>query len=632
MKKLICAVIVLAVSTAGADTIFVDDDAPLGGDGLSWNTAYQFLQDALAVADDADEIRVAGGVYKPDRDEANPAGTGDQDASFLIGSDSDCCYEHGLPPCDDTACSDAVCVVDPSCCDCCLNEWDEECVMLAVALCEPLCTVPEGLTIRGGYAGFGAKDPDARDIDVNESILTGDLLDNDVPTDDFFDPSLADNSRHVLIGDGADALIDGVTIRGGVAPGNHGGGMRATTGSTSFQSCTFEANFASNGGAVALFDGAVIALNDCLLTNNRAGEGGAINAQTGSVVELTGCEISANSSRDCGGGVLVNGVPGSLTATDCVFDSNIGETQRGGAIFGRLVPVHLDGCTFTGNGDNNGSAVYVTGGAAHVIATDCVFEDNGGSSAVFLEGFENSEFTGCTFTGNTANGNGGAICHDSGGATVTDCEFIGNTATIGGAAVYCTVTSTYINCLFQGNSAEVGGAVRETGTASDFINCVFLENEADWGGAAECRGEPTFTNSIFIDNVAINDGGAVRVRINAEVNLVGCLFEGNAAGANGGAVVSVSGEAFVTNCTIVANTAGGVGGGINSRGDEFPTVTSTILWANVSSAVTTEDDQISYVAAFPPVVNYSCVEGLSGALGGTGNGMGSLSCHRTMHR
>ncbi len=40
-------IVVAALScSARADTIFVDNDAPLGGDGLSWKTAYQFLQDA----------------------------------------------------------------------------------------------------------------------------------------------------------------------------------------------------------------------------------------------------------------------------------------------------------------------------------------------------------------------------------------------------------------------------------------------------------------------------------------------------------------------------------------------------------------------------------------------------------
>ena len=73
MKKLICAVTVLAVSTAQAGVVIhVDDDAPLGGDGTSWGTAYRLLQDALAdaAASGGAEVRVAQGLYTPDQDES----------------------------------------------------------------------------------------------------------------------------------------------------------------------------------------------------------------------------------------------------------------------------------------------------------------------------------------------------------------------------------------------------------------------------------------------------------------------------------------------------------------------------------------------------------------------------------
>ncbi len=48
----------------GQDIRYVDDDAPVGGDGLSWSTAYQHLQDGLSeAAGDPSiiEIRVAAG-------------------------------------------------------------------------------------------------------------------------------------------------------------------------------------------------------------------------------------------------------------------------------------------------------------------------------------------------------------------------------------------------------------------------------------------------------------------------------------------------------------------------------------------------------------------------------------------
>lgn len=50
MKTLIAAATVLAAATTQADVIYVDDDAPLGGDGQTWATAFRFLQDAMANA------------------------------------------------------------------------------------------------------------------------------------------------------------------------------------------------------------------------------------------------------------------------------------------------------------------------------------------------------------------------------------------------------------------------------------------------------------------------------------------------------------------------------------------------------------------------------------------------------
>ena len=61
----------LAVTWASAHAAlgavwYLDDDAPPSGDGLTWPTAFNFPQDALAVAQSGDEIRVAEGTYRPD--------------------------------------------------------------------------------------------------------------------------------------------------------------------------------------------------------------------------------------------------------------------------------------------------------------------------------------------------------------------------------------------------------------------------------------------------------------------------------------------------------------------------------------------------------------------------------------
>ena len=58
---------VLAITGAANawQVIHVDDDAPAGGDGSSWASAFSDLQDALAAARAGDVVRVAQGTYAP---------------------------------------------------------------------------------------------------------------------------------------------------------------------------------------------------------------------------------------------------------------------------------------------------------------------------------------------------------------------------------------------------------------------------------------------------------------------------------------------------------------------------------------------------------------------------------------
>ena len=105
----LCALFATVCTAAQSTVIYVDDDAPPDGDGRSWQTAYRYLQDALADARTADkpvEIRIAQGTYKPDQGVGQVLG--DRKASFHLVN---------------------------------------------------------GITLRAGYAGGGASDPNLRSID-----------------------------------------------------------------------------------------------------------------------------------------------------------------------------------------------------------------------------------------------------------------------------------------------------------------------------------------------------------------------------------------------------------------------------------------------------------------------------------
>ena len=78
-------VLLAAVPAAWAQTTWhVDDDAALGGNGASWTTAFKSLQDALALTEADDEIRVADDSQDGVGTSPSPVGTQVWSAQLLF--------------------------------------------------------------------------------------------------------------------------------------------------------------------------------------------------------------------------------------------------------------------------------------------------------------------------------------------------------------------------------------------------------------------------------------------------------------------------------------------------------------------------------------------------------------------
>jgi hypothetical protein len=290
--------------------LYVDEDVSGNNDGSSWTDAYNYLQDALMMASIGDEIRVAEGTYKPDQ--------------FVLSARP--------------------------------NLGRMETFQLK-----------NGVAIKGGYAGFGEPNPDARDIRDYDTILSGDLNGDDVAVNDPCDlpaeATKAENSYHVVTGTGTDitAVLDGFTITGGNANGPHdpyrfewGGGMYCNMySSPTVINCTFRGNVAVGGGGLYIYWDNNMVLTNCVFVGNYAGSGGGMYAMR-SRVNLINCAFSGNAARNGGG---MSNQDGGPTLTNCTFSANSAAGSGGGIVNFMSSPT-LTNCTLTGNSAERGGAIY----------------------------------------------------------------------------------------------------------------------------------------------------------------------------------------------------------------------------------------------------------------------------------
>jgi len=456
--------------------IYVDDSADGDNDGSSWADAYNYLQDALMMALDGDEIRVAQGVYKPDQ--------------FVL-SDRPC-------------------------------RGREETFQLK-----------NSVTLKGGYAGFGEPAPDARNIELYHTILTGDLAGDDAasdnPADLLEEPTRIDNSYHVVTATDCNqtAILDGFTITAGNANGpteaqKWGGGLY--DGNPTVMNCIFINNSASFGGGGIYFSGPYYnnspggLVTDCTITHNAASIGGGIYGCS----TLSNCVISANAATVYSGGGVHLGQGCDTTATDCVFSSNSAVTYGGGVSLGvsGSTPIFTR-CTFIANSaDASGGGVASDGCTCGTYPEfhRCAFIANSAGSnggGLYNFGYALAKMYSCLVIGNTAGNNGGGICdgtgYDDGGSLIVNCTLTHNTASEQGGGIYYGTYSgrgrSIANSILWYNSDSTGQSgnysqicvADGTATVSSMDHCCIQ----GWtgGGTGNIGTYPLFVDADGADNV-----------------------------------------------------------------------------------------------------------------------------------
>jgi len=375
--------------------VYVDVNAPGNDDGSSWQNAYNHLQNALADPN-ASVIWVADGTYHPDSNSANPGGSGSRNASFVLKS---------------------------------------------------------GMRIYGGYPGYGTQDPNDRDIELYETILSGDLLSNDRYVSDpcalINDPCRAENSYNVVTGSNTDAtvVLDGFTITAGNANGT---------------------TWPDYEGAGMLNSNANCKVNKCTFVENATG-----------------------SSSGGGGGAMWNG-GGNLQISNCIFYRNAGK-WGGGGIVNYLSSPTLVNCSFI---SNKGFGIPSNGGALYNISL-C-----------------NPMVTNCLFRNNSAN-YGGAISNIHASCpTITNCTFSGNLAGTSDGAIndYNNVFPIINNCIFWDNTApQIGDGPNSAATVN------YSDVDGGWSGAGigNINADPCFMDPNGSDGVKGTKDDNLRLSMNS---------------------------------------------------------------------------------------------------------------------
>ncbi len=369
--------------------VFVDYSASTGlNDGSSWGNAHVNLQDALSDASancSVKEVWVAAGTYKPDQGGGNS--TGDRFASFNL---------------------------------------------------------PNAIALLGGFNGTESH-KSKRDFNLNKTVLSGDLSNDDEPVeciqdspdcdsfggicDDGFcitEDGNSENSYHVVTSEGpaGGTILDGFAIVSGNANSisgiteDRGGGITIRGSNPTITNCTFQKNSARRGGAI-----------DTTRSNPL----------------ITECFFKGNvATLDNGGGINNRSVSSPFVA-NCMFVKNVANSNGGGV----------------------GSSTYFSGEIGQPVILNCRF-------------IKNRAFR------------GGGVSSDIDEMTIANCEFNRNQGGVGGG-IYIQYSSDITNCTFLGNSAISGGGL-ESDYSPRLKNCILWGNTPEHIGTN--NGNPRVDYSI----------------------------------------------------------------------------------------------------------------------------------------
>ena len=343
---------------------------------------------------------------------------------------------------------------------------------------------------------------------------------------------------------------------------------------------------ADKGGAI--YNDGSLTLSDVKLSDNAADSyGGAVfnNGElvvSDSVFDSNDVLNRGSASVDYGGAAIYNWYDGTLTVSGSNFTNNIKNYKNGDRLVGAITTIGnatVIGSNFVNNSGRWGGAISATGAelrknSSTLTVSNTIFKDNSAlyAGAVYIWG-SNYNIADCVFDNNTAfgkgnmtpnNNNGGALVvsqvsrfNEPITGTISGSKFTNNKAQYGGAAYFNKGFVTITDSVFENNVATAEGGAVDFSHASvkDLVvsinNSSFVGNKAPVAGAIFTNVDSKITNSNFTKNTA-SKGGAVLNENGAKLTVDNSTFKDNAADSYGGAVFN-NGELVVSDSVFDSN-------------------------------------------------------------------------------
>jgi len=502
--------------------IYVDLAAGGANDGTSWTDAYVHLQEALDFArtnpGGVKQIWVAAGSYHPDRDDANPAGSGDRTAAFVL---------------------------------------------------------PPGVLIYGGFPETGGGDSCDRDPATHVTILSGDIDGSDTLAANSY--SVVD-----AVSSTPETLLDGFTITGGNSEASSGvnalgGGLMLFNRSPRLANLVFLENRAKYGGAVhaggpprapvmhlpldddnATNGATIVDVSgngyDGILDTNQPTTDKSVPGQLGNALTFDGVNdrIDSENFDVANTFTIAMWVNPSSTANTQAFIGKHADNGGNQILFG----YYSNGYHFNIRNNSFTETGPLDQDWQHLVV---VCRDVGSSTdvTIYKDGEVLREANLAVEVGDVSGGKGWTIGQDWDSATARTDHFSGeiDDVSIWNAALSATEVAE-LHAAGAGLRADDFAA--HATTAAEFTNVAFLGNYSDISGGS---------------------GGAVYLTNSAAPSFTNALFVGNHSSVLGGAMRAFNSDPTFTNCTIAYNDSP-IGDAFYLDNAANPLLFNNIFWGN----------------------------------------------------